>query len=51
VAALAVVEDLKMLENGIGKFDPGSPFPAVEQLDLHAAPERFDDRIVEAIAN
>jgi hypothetical protein len=39
VAALAVVEDLEVLEDRVGELDSGVPALAVEELDLHAAPE------------
>jgi hypothetical protein len=41
VAALAVVEDFLVLEDRVGQLDPGLPFPAVEQLGLHAAPDQL----------
>jgi hypothetical protein len=34
VAALTVVEDLEVLEDRVGEFDPGPPAFAVEELDL-----------------
>ncbi len=47
VSTLAVVNDLQVLEDGVGQLD-ACP---VEHLDLHAAPERFHERVVEAIAD
>ena len=49
VASLSVVEDLKVFEDGVGQFDTGAPSVPVEQFDLHATPERFDDGIVETV--
>ncbi len=51
VASLSVVEDLKVLEDRIGEFDAGLPSFPVQQFDLHPGPERFDHRVVEAIAD
>jgi hypothetical protein len=51
VAALAVVEDLGVVEDRVGQFQAGSPSLAVEQFGLHAAPERLDHRIVVAVAD
>jgi hypothetical protein len=51
VPALAVVEDLQVLEQGVGQLDPGAlPFP-VEQLGLNPAAEGFDHRIVVTVAD
>ena len=41
--SLAVVEDLEVLEDGVGQLQASSPASAVEQLDLHAGPEGLDD--------
>jgi len=49
VPPLPVVEDFKILENRVGELQAGSPSAAVEQLDLHAGPERFDDGVIEAV--
>jgi hypothetical protein len=35
VTALTIVKDLEMFEDRVRKFDPRSPSPPVEQLDLH----------------
>jgi len=51
VAALPVVEDLKVLEDGVREFDAGLPSFSVQQFDLHPGPERFDHRVVEAITD
>jgi hypothetical protein len=51
VTALAIVEDLAVLEDGIREFDAGPPVSAVEELDLHPAPEGLDDRVVVAVAD
>ena len=47
VAALAVVEDLQVFEDRVGKLHSGVPSLTVQQLDLHPGPERFDDGIIE----
>jgi hypothetical protein len=39
------------LEDRVREFDPGAPALAVEQLGLHAYPERFSDRIVVGVAD
>ena len=49
--ALAVVEDLEVLEDGVGQLDAGLPSAAVEQPDLHPARERFDDGVIERVAD
>jgi hypothetical protein len=51
MSALAVVEDLKVLEDRICEFDPCPPPSAVEEFDLHPAPEGFDHRVVEAVTD
>ena len=51
VAALAVVEDLEVLEDRVGQLEAGPPPLAVQQLDLHAAPERLDHGVVVAVAD
>src|ERR1035437_5741515 len=48
MTALAIVEDLEALEDRIGQLDPCTPDAPVEQFDLHPAPERLDEGIVEA---
>jgi hypothetical protein len=45
VAALTVVEDLEVLEDRVRQLDPGPPAPAIEELDLHPAPERLDESV------
>ena len=39
-----VVEDLDVVVDRGGELDAGLPASAVEQLDLHPGPERFDHR-------
>jgi hypothetical protein len=51
VAALAVVEDFQVFEDRVGEFDASAPAFAVEELDLHLAPERLDDGVVVAVTN
>ena len=41
MAALAVVEDLDVVEDPVGQIGPGLPPFSVQQLDLHAGPERL----------
>ena len=48
---LAIVEDLEVLEHGIGQFDPRFPSFPIQKLGLHSAPERFDHGVVIAIAD
>ena len=49
--ALAVVEDPEVLEDRVSELDSGPPSLTVEELDLHAAPERLDDGVIEAVAD
>src|SRR3990172_4436066 len=51
MTALAVVEDLEVLEHRVRELDPGAPLLAVEKLDLHPGPERLDDGIVEGVTD
>ena len=51
VASLGVVPDLDVVVDRAGEFDACLPSSAVEQLDLHAGPERLDHRIVERGTN
>ena len=51
VAALAVVEDLEVVEDRVGQFQAGAPSLAVEQLGLHPSPEGLDHRVVVAVAD
>ncbi len=39
MVALAVVEDLKVIEHGVGQLDPGPPALPVGDLDLESRPE------------
>jgi len=39
MTALAVVEDLEVLEHRVRELDPGMPLLTVEQLDLHPGPD------------
>lgn len=43
---MAVVEDLQILEQGVGQLDRGLLSLPVEQLGLDPAPERFGHRVV-----
>jgi len=49
VAALAIVEDLEVVEDRVRQLDASAPPFSVQQLDLHPAPERLHDRVVETI--
>jgi hypothetical protein len=51
VAASPVVEDLHPVEDGRREFHPGHPLPRVEELGLHASPERLDRGVVERVAD
>tara|TARA_B100000315_G_C14580941_1_gene590427 strand:+ start:183 stop:692 length:510 start_codon:yes stop_codon:yes gene_type:complete len=51
VAALAVVEDLEVLEDGVGQLDSGPPAFPVEDLDLESRPEGLDYGVVETVAD
>ena len=42
---LSVVEDLKVLEDGVGQLQTGSPAPSIQEFDLHSRPERPDDGV------
>ena len=45
------MEGLDVLEDRVGELDAGVPSLPVEQLGLHAAPERFHDGVVVGIAD
>lgn len=49
VVTLTVVEELKLVEDGIGEFDPGPPALPVAKLGSHRPPVRFDDGAVRAV--
>ena len=51
VPTLAIVEDLEVLEHGVGQFDPRFPSLPIQEFGLHSAPERFDHGVVIAIAD
>ena len=51
VAALAVVEDLEVVEDRVRQLDACLPSLAVQQLGLYSSLGRLDDRVVEAITN
>src|SRR5262249_59876495 len=46
MAPAVVVEAFDVLEDRVGELDAGGPALPVEQLGLHAAPERFNDGVV-----
>jgi hypothetical protein len=47
VSSSGVVPELDVVVDRGRKLDPGLPTAAVEQLDLHAAPEALHHRVVE----
>src|SRR3712207_1795888 len=47
VSALTVVEDLQVLEERGGQLQARGPGLAIQQLDLHPAPERLHQGVVE----
>jgi hypothetical protein len=51
VTALAVVEDLDVLEDRVGELQSGTPPVAVEQLGLQASLERLHHRVVKRVAD
>lgn len=51
VAPLAVVDDLDVLEHGVGQVDSSAPFLPVQKLDPHAGPEGLHHRILVAVAD
>ena len=51
VASAAVVEPLDVLEDRVCELDSRAPALPVEQLDLHASPERLHDRVVVGVAD
>ena len=51
MSSLRVIEVLDVVRNGDREFDVGDPALAVEQFDLHRAPEGFHWRVVVAVAD
>src|SRR5271163_2622357 len=51
VASSCVVPDLDVVVDRARELDAGLPSFSVQQLDLHAGPERLDHRIVERSAD
>lgn len=51
VSALAIVENLEVLKDGVAQLDSSTPALTVQELDLHSAPKRFRHRIVVADTN
>jgi hypothetical protein len=51
VASAGVVPVLDVVVDGGRELDAGLPAATVEQLDLHAPPERFDHRVVVGAAD
>jgi hypothetical protein len=45
------MEDLDVVEYGVGQPDSGAPALPVEQLDLHRGPEGLDHGVVQAVAD
>src|SRR2546423_5980567 len=51
VPALTVMEDFQVLEERGGQLQTRGPDLPVQELDLHATPERFHQRVIEAGAH
>ena len=51
VAAVAVVKDLEVVEQGGAELDSRLPFLAVEQLGLQPGPEGLDERVVVGVSD
>jgi hypothetical protein len=51
MASLTIVEDHQLFEYRVCELDAGAPASAIEELDLHATPERFDDCVVVAVTD
>ena len=51
MVTLAIVEHLDVVEGGVGQLDARLPLPSVEQLVLHARPERLRHRVIERVTN
>lgn len=51
MASLPIVEDLNVLEHCIREIGSGAPLFPIEQLDLHARPERFHHRVVVTVSD
>ena len=45
VPASSIVKDLEVLEDRVGELNPSAPAFAVQEFDLHTAPERLDDGV------
>ena len=50
MSSLPAVEDLDVIEYGVREIESCSRFLPIEELDLHAGPERFHHGIVITIA-
>jgi hypothetical protein len=48
-AGAAVVPGLEVVEDRVGKLYAGAPASTVQELDLHAGPERTDHGVVVAV--
>ena len=46
-----VVEPFHVVEHGVSTFDAGVPPLPVEQFDVYASPEGFDDGVVVGITD
>jgi hypothetical protein len=51
MSTLPVMEELQILEERGGQLQPRGPGLPVQELDLHAAPERFHQGVIEACSH
>lgn len=49
MTTLPIVEDFDVIEDGVGQFEPRLALLSIEQLVLHARPERLHHRVVERV--
>ena len=49
--SLPIVEDLDVVEDGIGELEAGPPPLAIQEFDLHARPEAFHHRVIKRVAD
>ena len=51
MTTLPIVEDLDVVKDGVGQFESRLPLLPIEQLVLHARPERLHHGVVERVAD
>src|ERR1700691_603515 len=51
MTTLSIVEDFDVIEDGVGQFEPRLPLLSIEQLVLHARPERLHHGVVERVTD